>query len=74
MAAPTINPVAIVLFLISSRFLLSTHVLQVCFSISEYKNRFIRQSGFPAPSILCHGSGILVNAWCIYAGLFQGKP
>jgi hypothetical protein len=36
MAAPIINPVAILLFLISNRFLLSTHVLQVYFSASHY--------------------------------------
>jgi hypothetical protein len=61
MAAPIINPVAIVLFLISIRFLLSTHFLHVYLSAPtpiNAKAASSNGSGFP----LCNQ--FMARLWC----------
>jgi hypothetical protein len=54
MAAPIISPVAIVLFLISSRFLLSTHCLQNNFHtvLRKTKTASSGRSGFPLHELI----------------------
>jgi hypothetical protein len=68
MAATIINPVAIVLFLISIRFLLSTLCLQVYFSSPAQLNAKTASSdgsGFPYATVLWHGCAVFVNACSI---------
>jgi len=62
MAAPIINPVAIVLFLISNRFLLSsTHYLHILFLLCrpvKNKNRFNRQKRLSLARAI-YGTGVV---------------
>jgi hypothetical protein len=62
MAAPIINPVAIVLFLISNRFLLSTRCLRVLLfrcHAGENKNRSISRSGLHLHELF-YGTALVV--------------
>jgi hypothetical protein len=64
MAAPIINPVAIALFLVSIRFLSSTHFLRIRFCVAgllQTKAASSDGSGFPYAIVLWHGYCVIVN-------------